>query len=88
MQLWDGALWHTIWVWVQASGSLVALPSGVLSWYVFRSHERYKASLNANNERYKTALTANMMEKLARVKGEVHVDAEKAVYMQKVQFDI
>ena len=26
MQLWDGALWHTIWVWGQASGSLVALP--------------------------------------------------------------
>src|SRR5712691_2156746 len=90
-------MWHTIGTWVQSSvtvnivtllggvlSCIVGLLGGMLSWYGNKRLERYKASLTADIERHK----ADMMQQLERLKGEVHVAAEKALHMQKMQFDI
>ena len=93
-------MWHTIGTWVQSSitvnvvallggvlSCVVGLLGGVLSWYGNKRLERYKASLTAENERFKMEMTADMMQQLELLKGEVHVTAEKALYMHKMQLD-
>src|SRR5437899_2658610 len=95
MQLLDAAWWHTIWAWVSPAISATALVGAVayvlynvVSWYgnirTNKMLEQFKASLTADMERQK----ADMMQQLERVKGEVHVAAEKNLHMQKAQFDI
>jgi len=60
----------------------------LVSWYgsirANKINEQFKALLTADIERQK----ADQMQQLERVKGEVHVTAENALYRQKMQFDI
>ena len=83
MELWDGAFWHTIWAWIKPSVNVLAFLGAVVSWYGVIRLERYKASLNKDIEGFKK----DAQEQLERLRGEVHVEAEKALYAHKMQLD-